>query len=87
MSRPQKKNEILECQGGHLRQFHSKILAYSLFFMSFNALNTKKFKILENNIKINKNSQYINFVGNIIKKVTYVTVRNVLRVSKLYKWS
>ena len=36
--------------------------------MSFNALNTKKFKILENNIKINKNSQYINFVGNIIKK-------------------
>ena len=55
--------------------------------MSFNALNTKKFKILENNIKINKNSQYINFVGNIIKKVTYVTVRNVLRVSKLYKWS
>ena len=30
--RPQKKNEILECQGGHLRQFHSQILAYSLFF-------------------------------------------------------
>ena len=58
-----------------------------ILFMSFNALNTKKFKILENNIKINKNSQYINFVGNIIKKVTYVTVRNVLRVSKLYKWS
>ena len=56
--------------------------------MSFNALNTKKkSKTLENNIKINKNSQYINFVGNIIKKVTYVTVRNVLRVSKLYKWS
>ena len=58
-----------------------------IFFMSFNALNAKKFKILENNIKINKNSQYINFVGNIIKKVTYVTVRNVLRVSKLYKWN
>ena len=31
-SKPQKKNEILECQGGHLRQFHSQILAYSLFF-------------------------------------------------------
>ena len=29
---PRKKNEILECQGGHLRQFHSQILAYSLFF-------------------------------------------------------
>ena len=43
--------------------------------MSFNASNTKKkSKTLENNIKINKNSQYINFVGNIIKKkVTYVT--------------
>ena len=27
-----RKNEILECQGGHLRQFHSQILAYSLFF-------------------------------------------------------
>ena len=24
------KNEILECQGGHLRQFQSQILAYSL---------------------------------------------------------
>ena len=55
--------------------------------MSFNALNTKKIKNLDNNIKINKNSQYIHFIGNIIKKVTYVTVRNVLRVSKLYKWS
>ena len=30
--KPKKKNEILECQGGHLRQFHIKILAYSLFF-------------------------------------------------------
>ena len=29
---PRKKNEILECQGGHIRQFHSQILAYSLFF-------------------------------------------------------
>ena len=29
---PRKKNEILECQGGHLRQFHIQILAYSLFF-------------------------------------------------------
>ena len=27
-----RKNEILECQGDHLRQFHSQILAYSLFF-------------------------------------------------------
>ena len=30
--RPKKKNEILECQGGHLRPFHIQILAYSLFF-------------------------------------------------------
>ena len=27
-----RKNEILECQEGHLRQFYSQILAYSLFF-------------------------------------------------------
>ena len=25
---PRKKNEILDCQGGHLRQFHSQILAF-----------------------------------------------------------
>ena len=31
-SQTQEKNEILECQGGHLRPFHSQILAYSLFF-------------------------------------------------------
>ena len=31
-SRPPEKHEILECQGGHVRQFHSQILAYSLFF-------------------------------------------------------
>ena len=27
-----RKNENLECQGGHLRQFWSQILVYSLFF-------------------------------------------------------
>ena len=27
-----RKNEILECQAGHVRQLHSQILAYSLFF-------------------------------------------------------
>ena len=30
LSRLQKKN--LQCQGGHLRQSHSQIIAYSLFF-------------------------------------------------------
>ena len=24
-----RKNEILECQGGHLRRFHRQVLAYS----------------------------------------------------------
>ena len=61
-----RKNEILGCQGGHLRQFHSKILAYSLFFkrLLFTSL-TYSGAIIWNSIPLEiKNSSSLNIFVN-----------------------